>query len=269
MSGLLESTPDGRTSLADTVQPGGKPLTDDLEQADQQVTDLLKQAYATPDSTDLAGDLQDAYDAWESQVWLIANNDKLRAITSTLMTMSQQVTDIETMTGRPKECDRLVQVAHTLPEADDTRDSYLEAHQWILDYNDAYAACTARARGGPTMSDYMHVDDDEPDDETDRPGRRGSGRADPPAGGRRRRQGLQIHVPGLHGRAGNRRALRQGQGRTAETQDQAPRLVRVGRSPFRLSAHAHAHRVRRLAVRRQPPVRPGPAQMLDPAHHGS
>lgn len=142
MSGLLESTPDGRTSLADTVQPGGDPLTDDLEEADQQVTDLLKQAYATPDSTDLAGDLQDAYDAWESQVWLIANNDKLRAITSTLMTMSEQVTNIETMTGRPKECDRLVQVAHTLPEAGDTLDSYLEAHRWILDYNDAYAACT-------------------------------------------------------------------------------------------------------------------------------
>ena len=143
MSELLESTPDGRTSLADTVQPGDRPLTDDLEQADQQVTDLLKQAYAIPDATGMADDLDQAYDAWESQVWIIANNSKLRTITSTLMTMSEQVTDIETMTGRPKECDRLVQVAHTLPEADDTRDSYLEAHRWILDYNDAYAACTA------------------------------------------------------------------------------------------------------------------------------
>lgn len=148
MSELLESTPDGRTSLADTVQPGGDPLTDGLGQADQQVTDLLKQAYATPDSTDLAGDLQDAYDAWESQVWLIANNDKLSTITSTLMTMSEQVTRIETMSGRPTECDRLVQVAHTLPEAGDTPDSYLEAHQWILDYNDAYAACTVALEEG-------------------------------------------------------------------------------------------------------------------------
>ena len=90
----------------------------------------------------MAVDLDQAYDAWESQVWIIANNSKLRTITSTLMTMSEQVNGIETMTDRPKECDRLVQVAHTLPEADDTRDSYLEAHQWILDYNDAYAACT-------------------------------------------------------------------------------------------------------------------------------
>ena len=148
MSELLEATPDGRTSLADTVQPGGNPLTDDLEQADQKVTDLLKQAYATPDSTDLAGDLQDAYDAWESQVWLVANNSKLRAVTSTLMTMSEQVNGIETMSGRPEECDRLVQVAHTLPEAGDTLDSYLEAHQWILDYNDAYAACTVALEEG-------------------------------------------------------------------------------------------------------------------------
>lgn len=142
MGELLESTPDGRTSLADTVQPAGAPLTDDLEEADQHVTDLLKQAYAAPESTDLTGDLQDAYDAWEAQVWLIANNDKLGTITSTLMNMGEQVTGIETMSGRPKECDRLVRVAHTLPEGGDTEDSYLEAQQWILDYNDAYAACT-------------------------------------------------------------------------------------------------------------------------------
>ena len=142
MNTLLESTPDGRTRLVDTVQPGGQALTDDLAQAEQQVTDLLKQAYASPDATGLDASLDQAYAAWESQVWLIANNDKLRNITSTLMHMSEQVTRIEDMNDRPADCDPLIRIAHTLPEAGNTLESYQAAHQWILDYNDAYSACT-------------------------------------------------------------------------------------------------------------------------------
>lgn len=143
MNDLLASRPADADALGDVVEPGGVPLSEDLDTAEQDVTDLLKQAYADPNARTVADDLDGAYDTWQAMVWQVACNYKLRTATGTLMNMGDTITRIEDMATRPPECDTMIDVAHTLPESGEDSDAYTRAQRWIVDFNDAYASCSA------------------------------------------------------------------------------------------------------------------------------
>lgn len=152
MEALLKSTPADSNSLGDTVEPGGIPVTKQLAQAEQDLTDALKQAYASPDDETLAQNVKDTYAVWEQTVWEVANTAVLVRINSSILSMSDEINAFNNTDGLPQACTAFA--AKSGPEGiaplkGGTQTDYERAVAWEREWHRLHSACTAAL--GPDM----------------------------------------------------------------------------------------------------------------------